>query len=474
MPLANFHHSLFHPTDGRALLTLALLNCSCGKLIIDSYCPAEPCREETFKRVLSTDAGTEATAATSTNRPRSLLEDRVVTDAAMTIIGEQPAASQCGSLASRFTLRGCGETRLCHLQQTGCEVQILCGSEVFSGQLLESDKLQLSLPNGPSCSGTLSGDQFSVRCEDPNNPEDACDLISKNAFLPSPACVELPPLEEFDICGVPMRNCDWIQNSCQVQAECNGGSTIIQGQWLGDRLSIETDNSRCTGQFDQGVLRGTCVGESGSQCPWTMTTPPGASLPTCDLQWPSEGFTLTGCEREASACHLRHRQCIWDIACGSEVYGGRLSSSGEKMSFTSDLAASCTAHVDDNLLQGDCEWGAEYCHFSQAQPTAASSCDPLPEPLSLRYCGTTFDCETVQNGCQWQALCAQGSLRVFGEGGGSGQAQLAIGNTASCSLAPGDAGWSADCQFAQQLCDQSDVQLLATTSPSAPGGDNAN
>lgn len=452
-----------------AQLLLSVLCWGCSETRLVFPCAQSTC-ETTEPISLKPDAGQGNNADASFT---TLLDEKPI-NAGIPDAATPPAIASCPSLPPQFLLQGCERSLLCQLQQQGDKFQAYCDDQLLTGQCTGDGQLHFELPSGQTCLGAIRNDQITAECNNVNGSEsnalgsnttgNSCNVSWKTNLLASPGCVKMPTVESLEVCGVQALGCTWLANSCSVQAVCNGGQLVLHGELVGDRLSVQTDTLRCSGVISGDFLEGNCTRGDDSQCSFQMNSQNSGASGTqaldCPGQWPTPGFSLSGCEREGSVCHLRRRDCLWEIACGNEVYGGQLATSTDPLRFTSQLGANCTAQVTESGLAGDCEWGSEYCQFTQVTPPERLSCAPLPPELRLEYCGKTTACQVVQNGCQWQALCQQNALRISGSQGLAGPLDLAIGAATACTLSSAASGWGGECAFAQRNCGSANVAVL--------------
>jgi hypothetical protein len=330
--------------------------------------------------------------------------------------------SECAPLPASFALEGCGLPALCHLEQTGCTWQAKCGAKKLVGQAT-GETSTFTLEDGRTCTGKLTGGVLKGGCT--GGDAGMCAFSANADPLPTPFCVELPSkLSALDVCAQPppgakqfvAQSCDVIQSGCAFQASCNGGADVISGKATATGLRWDTSfNYRCTGTLEGGKIVGTCTqrgvaadaGTPGS-CTLAADAPAEPGL-TCAQELPTTGFVMKGCTLEGTICHLSQRGCIWQAACGKDVFSGRVTEPGVYR-FTTPMGAKCTARVEAGAFVGRCEWGNnESCEFGAGTPAPISGCYAMPTAgFKTAGCAGAMTCDVVQSGCKWQSNCSTG------------------------------------------------------------------
>lgn len=340
--------------------------------------------------------------------------------------GRQPEDETCLGVPEAFLLTGCGVRQACQALQEDCDVGLFCEGDRYDVPM-NGAPVSLSEPEDRLCTVSMDDDGLVGECQ---VKADSTCALSLQGLLPHPACVELPPvLDRVQLCGEAVErgaegkrvlgeDCAVAQDGCALQLLCDGGSTRLSAVATDTGLNFETEYARCSGKWEGAQLIGECepLDEEGDfpvACPLLVDARLG-SMSSCEQTAPSDGFALSGCTRDGNICHMTQRGCVWNVTCGAEVYSGRMAEDNV-FEFTSELGADCRAQVIDGDFVGHCEWGAEFCDFSPGELEADATCVRLPAELELDLCGGRQSCRVTQNGCDWQASCAQGLNTYYGE-----------------------------------------------------------
>lgn len=327
----------------------------------------------------------------------------------------------CEPLPSSFALEGsCGLRSPCHVEQQGCAWEASC-----RGQVLRGEGAGNSYPfidnEGRVCTGSIVDGRFAGSCVDES--EQTCEFQANEAPALKPYCAPLPKtISNVTACGESHASCDVIQDGCTYQASCNGGADLISGTVQDNSLRWDTTvagkSVRCTGELVDGKVAGSCA-ERGRDIVDPLTcddfaidAPSDGAGGSCEETLPSEGFALAGCGLD-NLCFATQRNCVWQVACGEQVYGGTASEANQ-FAFTTADGRSCTGSVVDGEFVGSCEGGGESCQFAPTELAPIAGCFEVPARVQTGGCGAFWDCDVVQSGCDFQARCQGGEYAITG------------------------------------------------------------
>lgn len=187
---------------------------------------------------------------------------------------EENAHGQCAQLlpTEGFSLQGCGmEQSTCIAVQRGCEWQISCEDQVYSGRVnnYQPGLLKFRNARGQRCrvninhrKGTLSGS-----CSDPEG-RNRCIVSSTPAQAADPKqCFTMPTQVRTAGCGAFWDDCKIYQDGCNFQTICENGRRNFNGVVTGNSISFEgLADYTCTAELTEqdGVKRllGACTREN--------------------------------------------------------------------------------------------------------------------------------------------------------------------------------------------------------------------
>lgn len=319
-------------------------------------------------------------------------------------------------LPTSLVLTDCQATRVCQIEQQGTDWTAVCnaGATVLTGTV-QGSTVAWNAPNGSPCTATLQNGQLNGTCQSDSG---TCP-VSSTAPLPSATCLTVPSQILSDGCGSADTRCDVVQNGCTWQARCAdgkffGGTATATGlRWTAaDRSSCRTAANN--GTLPAGTLTGTCTPPSSNKtataCNFTLQRP--ANLPPDPVCQPlATSFVLDGCGFDtqyadnagAPICRTIQNGCLWQTNCGDVSMGGRATDA--TYSWTTGDGKNCTGTVVQGKLSGSCSDGTNTCAFQQRDPQPPQACRTVPPSLTIDGCGVQGSCVTVQDGCDWQALC---------------------------------------------------------------------
>ncbi|HVW29995.1 MAG TPA: hypothetical protein VHC69_31755 [Polyangiaceae bacterium] len=319
-------------------------------------------------------------------------------------------------LPTSLVLTDCQATRVCQLEQQGTDWKAVCdaGATVLSGTVQGSTVAWHAL-DGSACTATLQNGHLNGTCQ---SDAGTCPVSSADP-LPSATCLTVPSQILSDGCGSADTRCDVVQNGCTWQASCAdgkvfGGTATATGlRWTAaDRSSCRTAASN--GTLPAGTLSGTCTPPSSNKtataCNFTLQRP--ADLPPDPVCQPlASSFVLDGCgfntqyadTAGSPICRTTQNGCLWQTSCGDVSMSGRATDS--TYTWTTSDGKNCTGTVTAGKLSGSCSDGTNTCAFQQRDPQPPQACQTVPPSLTIDGCGVQGSCVTVQDGCDWQALC---------------------------------------------------------------------
>jgi hypothetical protein len=324
------------------------------------------------------------------------------------------------SLPTSFAIEGsCEFASPCQLTQEGNAWEMVCGTlawrrTILQGEATGENSFPFISPSGSVCSAEVIDGELLGSCED--SLGETCSFETDSQTDPSPLCPTLSGLSAITTCTESYGSCELVQEGCAFLGKCDNGAGYIGGSVDSDGgLNISTSdgsiNYRCGGSRVDGAVNGTCT-QSGRgvidplSCDFSAIAPivPAA----CDASLPESGFVLQGCGFDDS-CLAVQNGCAWRISCSNGSYEG-LAQATNKFDFVGPEGGACTGSVVDGEFLGSCQKGDETCAFAPKAPEVDESCYQLRSELSSSGCGPNLKCKTLQNGCDFVAMCGGGEF----------------------------------------------------------------
>lgn len=193
------------------------------------------------------------------------------------------------SLPTSFKLDGCGLEGACQAVQRGCEWQVTCGDDTFSGR---SNGRNYKFDNAAGQRCTLRVDESGeVRgnCRS-NGAAERC-LIREVDVAPvdETQCFQMPSVITTAGCGL-FADCNVIQDGCMVQASCRNGEFGFTADVTTSNISFEgigdfTCSADLVDEDGKQRLLGYCTAPDGEGGVRGCREVFGEGQPTLQLDW---------------------------------------------------------------------------------------------------------------------------------------------------------------------------------------------
>lgn len=329
--------------------------------------------------------------------------------------------AECQPLPEKVAFAGsCGMRSPCHIEQDGCTWSANCRGRYMNGEGLEDGSFPFYNTSGQQCDSELVDGVWQGSCSDEDG--NVCDFVGTDDPDPVPFCDDIAEdFSQITACGQTYSDCSVIQDGCRIQVSCDDGAMVASGgvsdTTVSLRPTIGGNSFTCSGEFEGDDLAGECVQRRGGDDPITcddfsVTAVPQTGGEDCNEVLPEEGFQLAGCGLDG-LCFAVQRGCAWQIACDQRRYSGLEDGSGQ-FPF-SEGEQDCVARVENGEVVGSCtDANGASCEFAPAALSMDNTCHQLAPDITTGGCGAFFDCDTIQDDCNFLAQCQGGEFMFSG------------------------------------------------------------
>lgn len=166
-----------------------------------------------------------------------------------------------------FTLQGCGMDSTCIAVQRGCEWQLNCGDEVYTGRTnrYRPNQLRFTNKDGKQCKLRVGRDgKISGSCSE-RWGRNRCLVRSTAPEAPNAeSCFTMPTQVSTQGCGAFWNDCKIYQDGCSFQTICESGRRNFTGTITGNSIEFAgladyTCNAELTEQDGKKRLLGACT-----------------------------------------------------------------------------------------------------------------------------------------------------------------------------------------------------------------------
>lgn len=192
------------------------------------------------------------------------------------------------------------------------------------------------------------------------------------------------------------------------------GATV---SWSATRGTVAADGSSYTCPATPGKYTVTAQLSNADGCADSFS-----ETVTCHSAYEGDvgvlpsAFAWEGCALR-SPCHLLSQNGNeWTASCRGQLISGEATSATSFPFFYSrgSVQLDCVAELSNGELVGSCEGNGEFCSLNSNQsPSPDAKCEHLLDLPSVTTCGDAeADCDAIQQGCTYQAKCADGTIRT--------------------------------------------------------------